>query len=95
MTPCTRRQQAAGAFEEAVATETRRRGLDGVICGHIHHASDRGFGGIHYLNCGDWVESCTAIIETIEGELRVVHWKDRPLASIVEVGRASAQVALL
>ena len=67
-----------GAFEEAVAMETRRRGLDGVICGHIHHACDRTFGGIHYLNCGDWVESCTAIIETIDGELRVVHWQDRP-----------------
>jgi UDP-2,3-diacylglucosamine pyrophosphatase LpxH len=63
-----------GAFEEAVAAETRRRDLDGVICGHIHHASDRRFGGIHYLNCGDWVESCTAIIETYAGELRVVHW---------------------
>ena len=73
-----------GAFEEAVAEETRRRGLDGAICGHIHHASDRSFGGIHYLNCGDWVESCTAIIETLEGELRVVHWKDRPLARIVQ-----------
>ncbi len=58
-----------GAFEEAVANETRRRGLDGVICGHIHHACDRAFGGIHYLNCGDWVESCTAIIETRDGDL--------------------------
>ena len=63
-----------GAFEEAVATEARRRGADGVICGHIHHASDRTFHGTHYLNCGDWVESCTAVIETLEGDLRVVHW---------------------
>jgi UDP-2,3-diacylglucosamine pyrophosphatase LpxH len=69
-----------GAFEEAVASETRRRGLDGVICGHIHHASDRSFGGIHYLNCGDWVESCTAVIETLEGELRLVDWTERPPA---------------
>jgi UDP-2,3-diacylglucosamine pyrophosphatase LpxH len=61
-----------GAFEEAVATEARRRGAHGVICGHIHHASDRTFGGVHYLNCGDWVESCTATIETLQGELCVV-----------------------
>jgi UDP-2,3-diacylglucosamine pyrophosphatase LpxH len=63
-----------GAFEEAVATEARRRGADGVICGHIHHASDRIFHGTHYLNCGDWVESCTAVIENLDGDLRVVHW---------------------
>jgi UDP-2,3-diacylglucosamine pyrophosphatase LpxH len=62
-----------GAFEEAVATEAGRRGVDGIICGHIHHASDRMIGGAHYLNCGDWVESCTAIIETLAGELRIVH----------------------
>jgi UDP-2,3-diacylglucosamine pyrophosphatase LpxH len=64
-----------GAFEEAVASEAHRRHVDGVICGHIHHAADRSFGGIHYLNCGDWVESCTALIETRAGELRVVHWR--------------------
>jgi UDP-2,3-diacylglucosamine pyrophosphatase LpxH len=74
-----------GAFEEAVATEARRRGVNGVICGHIHHASDRAFGGIHYLNCGDWVESCTAIVETYDGELRLVAWGNRSLN-----GRAGA-----
>jgi UDP-2,3-diacylglucosamine pyrophosphatase LpxH len=63
-----------GAFEEAVATEARRRGVDGIICGHIHHASDRTFNGTHYLNCGDWVESCTAVIETQQGDLRVIQW---------------------
>ncbi len=67
-----------GAFEEAVATEARRAGVDGVICGHIHHPADRRFAGIHYLNCGDWVESCTAIIETHAGELRVIRWSDQP-----------------
>lgn len=76
-----------GAFEEAVATAATRRGVDGVICGHIHHASDRVFAGVHYMNCGDWVESCTAIVETHEGELRIVHWKDRPLMHIVDVDR--------
>jgi UDP-2,3-diacylglucosamine pyrophosphatase LpxH len=79
-----------GAFEEAVATEARRRAVDGVICGHIHHASDRTFGRVHYLNCGDWVESCTAIIETHEGEFRVIKWRDRSSSSIQQ----SAQAAL-
>ena len=61
-----------GAFEEAVATEAGRRNVDGIICGHIHHAADRRIGEVHYLNCGDWVESCTAIIETLDGQLRVI-----------------------
>ena len=56
-----------------------------MICGHIHHASDRAFEGIHYLNCGDWVESCTAIVETYDGELRLVSWRNRGLN-----GRAGA-----
>ena len=84
-----------GAFEEAVAAEARRAGVDGVICGHIHHASDRHFAGIHYMNCGDWVESCTAIVETHAGELRVIHWSDqqgdRPLLSLID--RAGQYVA--
>jgi UDP-2,3-diacylglucosamine pyrophosphatase LpxH len=72
-----------GAFERAVATEARRRAVDGVICGHIHHASDRRFGGIHYLNCGDWVESCTAVIETSAGELHVIQWSDHQLGRLL------------
>jgi UDP-2,3-diacylglucosamine pyrophosphatase LpxH len=63
-----------GAYEEAVAGEARRHGVDGVICGHIHHAADRRIGDVHYLNCGDWVESCTAIVESHSGELRVIRW---------------------
>ncbi len=63
-----------GAFEAAVASEARRHNADGVICGHIHHASDRMIDGVHYLNCGDWVESCTAIVEHDDGRLEVVHW---------------------
>jgi UDP-2,3-diacylglucosamine pyrophosphatase LpxH len=66
-----------GEFEEALALEAHRRGADGVICGHIHHACERRFGGIHYLNCGDWVESCTAIAETASGELRILRWSER------------------
>jgi UDP-2,3-diacylglucosamine pyrophosphatase LpxH len=63
-----------GAYEEAVAGEARRHGADGIICGHIHHAADRRIGEVHYLNCGDWVESCTAIVESRAGDLRLIRW---------------------
>jgi UDP-2,3-diacylglucosamine pyrophosphatase LpxH len=53
------------AFEEAVAIEARRRGADGVICGHIHDAADRRFHSMHYLNRGDWVGSCTAVARSL------------------------------
>ncbi|MEZ5854924.1 MAG: UDP-2,3-diacylglucosamine diphosphatase [Hyphomicrobiaceae bacterium] len=65
-----------GAFEEAVANEARKFAADGVICGHIHHAADRMIGPVHYLNCGDWVESCTALVETHDGKLVVVRFPD-------------------
>jgi UDP-2,3-diacylglucosamine pyrophosphatase LpxH len=76
-----------GAFEEAVATEAGRRGVDGIICGHIHHAADRMIGRAHYLNCGDWVESCTAIIETLDGRLRVINRlaQEEPLPRLLEI----------
>ena len=48
--------------------------MDGVICGHIHHAESRKIGKIDYLNCGDWVESCTALVENINGEMRIINW---------------------
>ena len=63
-----------GAFEEAVAAEARRPGADGIICGHIHHAADRMIDDVRYLNCGDWVESCTAIVETHDGALQLIRW---------------------
>ena len=49
---------------------------DGVICGHIHYATIRDENGIRYMNCGDWVESCTAIGETSDGRLRIINWQD-------------------
>ncbi len=65
-----------GEYEEALADVARRHQADGVICGHIHHAADRRIGAIHYLNTGDWVESCTAIAETRAGDLTVIRWHD-------------------
>lgn len=61
-------------FEEAVAHEARRRGLDGVVCGHIHRAQMRDINGTLYCNDGDWVESRTALVEHHDGRLEVVQW---------------------
>lgn len=62
------------SFEESLAHECRRRGFDGVICGHIHHAEIRDIGGITYHNCGDWVESCTALGEDAQGKIHIIRW---------------------
>jgi UDP-2,3-diacylglucosamine pyrophosphatase LpxH len=63
-------------FEAAIAQEAKRRGVDGVVCGHIHQAEIREIDGILYCNDGDWVESLTALVETEAGELRIISWKD-------------------
>jgi UDP-2,3-diacylglucosamine pyrophosphatase LpxH len=61
-------------YELAVADEARRRGVDGVICGHIHKAEMRQITDITYVNDGDWVESCTALVEHFDGRLEILHW---------------------
>jgi len=63
-------------YEQLVAAEAQRRDVDGVVCGHIHKAEMRYIEGILYCNTGDWVESCTAMVEDVEGQLRIVHWTD-------------------
>jgi UDP-2,3-diacylglucosamine pyrophosphatase LpxH len=57
-----------------VAREAQRRGVDGVMCGHIHHAEMRRIGDILYLNDGDWVESCSALVEDAHGHLEILRW---------------------
>ncbi len=66
--------QYIASFAGAVTDEARRRGVDGVVCGHIHHAEIRDLGGVLYCNSGDWVESCTALVEHFDGRLELVHW---------------------
>lgn len=63
-------------FEEAVAHEAKLRKVDGVVCGHIHTAETRSFGDIVYYNDGDWVESCTALVEHFDGRMDIVHWAE-------------------
>ncbi|GIT90804.1 UDP-2,3-diacylglucosamine hydrolase [Jannaschia pagri] len=64
-------------YEDVLSEDARQRGYDGVICGHIHHAALRTIGDIRYVNTGDWVESCTAIVESQDGDLRLVDWEAR------------------
>lgn len=65
------------SFEEAVAHAAAERGVDGVVCGHIHTAEIRRFGDIVYYNDGDWVESCTALVEHADGRMEIVDWAAR------------------
>ena len=67
-------------FEEAVAHAATERGVDGVVCGHIHSAEIRTFGGVTYYNDGDWVESCTALVEHASGRLEIIDWAARVAA---------------
>ena len=66
--------KAIDRFEGALAGEARRRGLDGVVCGHIHHAEMRMVDGVLYMNDGDWVESCTALVEHHDGRMELLDW---------------------
>jgi len=66
-------------FEDSVMHAVRDRGLDGVICGHIHSAAIRDVGGLTYINCGDWVDSCTAIVEHYDGRMELIRWLAEPL----------------
>jgi len=68
--------QFVADFEEAVADEAQRRGVDGVVCGHIHHAEMRELSGVLYCNDGDWVESCTALVEHHDGRLEILNWAE-------------------
>ncbi|MCL4671960.1 MAG: UDP-2,3-diacylglucosamine diphosphatase [Sphingomonadaceae bacterium] len=63
-------------YEEVVARAAGERGVDGVVCGHIHNAEIRDFDGIEYYNDGDWVEGCTALVEHFDGRMELLHWPE-------------------
>jgi UDP-2,3-diacylglucosamine pyrophosphatase LpxH len=88
-----------GDFEETLAAEAAKRGVHGVVCGHIHHATVRDIDGLRYVNCGDFVESCTAAAEHWDGAFEILHWrttaKERLMATAAnrqprELARAAA-----
>ena len=65
-----------GDYETTLANYVRSKKLDGIICGHIHHANIRDIDGITYMNCGDWVESCTALVEHHNGTFEIIKWRE-------------------
>ncbi len=80
-------------FEEAVARYVKERGVDGVICGHIHSASVKEIDGIRYINCGDWVDSCTAIAEHRDGRIELIEWGARATESEPRADAAPVSLA--
>jgi UDP-2,3-diacylglucosamine pyrophosphatase LpxH len=82
--------KAIDRFEAAVAAEARNRGFDGVVCGHIHHAEIRDVDGILYMNDGDWVESCTALVEHFDGRMELVNWAELNSLSFLVPRRSMA-----
>ncbi|MCM2399235.1 UDP-2,3-diacylglucosamine diphosphatase [Rhizobium sp. S95] len=79
-----------GEFQRVVADEARRNEVDGVICGHIHHAVMEDIDGIHYVNTGDWVESCTAIAEHPDGRFELINW-----GHLVGAAKPAKQLAMV
>ncbi len=82
--------KAIDRFETAIADDARTRGFDGVVCGHIHHAEMRTVRGVDYMNDGDWVESCTALVEHHDGRFELLDW-----AAINQLSRLSPRGTLL
>jgi UDP-2,3-diacylglucosamine pyrophosphatase LpxH len=82
-----------GEFEQALAAEAHRHGADGIICGHIHHPTIQETSGVRYVNCGDWVESCTAVAEHMDGRLEIIVWADSAEAAKPRLRRNKVQAA--
>lgn len=67
-------QHFVNQFEQRAIAEAQTRGLDGIVCGHIHQAKLAEVEGVLYINDGDWLESCSSVVETQDGTLQLVHW---------------------
>lgn len=78
-------------YEEIVAHAAGARGVDGVVCGHIHTAEHRMIQGVEYWNDGDWVEGCTALVEHFDGRMEILHWADE--MAVRELATQSAMAA--
>ena len=77
-------------YEEAVAQAAAERHVDGVVCGHIHSAEIRQFGDVTYYNDGDWVESCTALVEHADGRMEIIDWAETRRLEALAAGRVPA-----
>lgn len=85
--------QFISSFEEAVARAAFERGANGVVCGHIHTAEIRRIGEVTYYNDGDWVESCTALVEHADGRMEILDWGDFKRTEAEQVTGAAAREA--
>ena len=83
--------QFISEFERVLANEAQKAGVQGVICGHIHHAEMRKYGDIIYMNDGDWVESCSALVEHFDGTWEIIFWAD----IVAQRGATSKAAAVL
>jgi UDP-2,3-diacylglucosamine pyrophosphatase LpxH len=84
-----------GEFEKTLVLEARRKGTEGVICGHIHHPAVHDDFGVRYINCGDWVESCTAIGEHPDGRFEIIAWTTlatRDRRDVADDAQAEAEI---
>jgi len=77
------------AYETLVSNDALRKNVDGVVCGHIHHAEIRMIKGVLYSNAGDWVESCTAIVEDHDGNLSIINWQKQKAALLAKAYQVS------
>ena len=82
-------------FEEVVARAAAERHVDGVVCGHIHSAEIRQLGDTTYYNDGDWVESCTALVEHADGRIEIIDWAERKRAEAIAASEAPARTSNL
>jgi UDP-2,3-diacylglucosamine pyrophosphatase LpxH len=84
-------------YANLIAAAAAERGVDGVVCGHIHHPEIRRIGGVLYCNDGDWVESCSALVEHFDGKLEIIRWAELhaldPLNPVVRPEPAHAEMA--
>ncbi|MEM6510819.1 MAG: UDP-2,3-diacylglucosamine diphosphatase [Pseudomonadota bacterium] len=69
-------REAIDAFEKAAIHEAKKQAVDGIICGHIHHPAVKVVDGILYCNDGDWIESCTALVENSSARIELLHWSE-------------------
>ncbi|MBV6658746.1 MAG: UDP-2,3-diacylglucosamine diphosphatase [Devosiaceae bacterium] len=82
-----------GRYEDTLTHEAGKADVDGVICGHIHHATLQQVGDVHYINTGDWVESCTAVAEREDGTFELIKWTRMSEAGLAEVREQKSRTA--
>ena len=85
--------RARDRFEERLTDMARQRGADGIVCGHFHKPALHRDHGVVYANCGDWVESCSALTERMDGTLELLHWAEEAFADTVDEPMLDVKVA--